>query len=76
MERENVWSKDFTLITVGTIISAIAWQTINLPLSLMVFDETGSTLMSAILFISGMIPSVILPILIAPLIDRNPKREQ
>ncbi len=74
MERENVWSKDFTLITVGTIISAIAWQTINLPLSLMVFDETGSTLMSAILFISGMIPSVILPILIAPLIDRNPKK--
>ena len=75
MERKNVWTKDFTLITIGTIISAIAWQTINLPLSLMVFDETGSTLMSAILFISGMIPSVILPILIAPIIDRNPKKK-
>lgn len=74
MERKNVWSKDFTLITIGTIISAIASQTISLPLSLMVFDETGSTLMSAILFISGMIPSVILPILIAPIIDRNPKK--
>lgn len=74
MERNNVWSKDFTLITIGTIISAIAWQTINLPLSLTVFDETGSTLMSAILFIASMVPSVILPILIAPLIDRNPKK--
>ena len=69
-----MWSKDFTLITIGTIISAIAGQTISLPMSLMVFDETGSTLLSALLFIAGMIPSVVLPILIAPLIDRYPKK--
>ena len=75
MKRENVWSKDFTLITVGTIISAIGGQTISLPMSLMVFDETGSTLLSAFLFIVGMIPSVILPILIAPFIDRYPKKK-
>ncbi|HLS53460.1 MAG TPA: MFS transporter, partial [Tissierellaceae bacterium] len=74
MKRENVWSKDFTLITIGTVISAIAWQTINLPLSLTVFDETGSTFLSAILFIASLAPSVVLPILIAPLIDRNPKK--
>lgn len=74
MERRNVWSKDFTLIIVGTIISAIGGQTISLPMSLLVFDETGSTLLSAFLFISGMIPSVILPILIAPVIDRFPKK--
>lgn len=75
MKRENVWSKDFTLITIGTIISAIGGQTISLPMSLMVFDETGSTLLSAILFIAGMIPNVILPVLIAPFIDRYPKKK-
>lgn len=74
MKKYNVWTKDFTLITIGTIISAIAGQTISLPLSLMVFDETGSTLMSAFLFIGAMIPNVILPILIAPLIDKYPKK--
>lgn len=74
MKTKNVWTKDFTLITVGTIISAIAGQTISLPLSLMVFDETGSTFLSAILFIASMIPNVLLPILIAPIIDRNPKK--
>lgn len=74
MERGNVWSKDFTLIIIGTVISAIGGQTISLPMSLLVFDETGSTLLSAFLFISGMIPSVILPILIAPVIDRFPKK--
>lgn len=74
MERSNVWSKDFTLIIVGTIISTIGGQTISLPMSLLVFDETGSTLLSAFLFISGMIPSVVLPILIAPIVDRFPKK--
>lgn len=75
MERKNVWSRDFTLITVGTIISAIGGQAISLPMSLMVFDETGSTLLSALMFIAGLIPNVLLPILIAPLIDRNPKKK-
>ena len=74
IEKENVWSREFTLITIGTIISAMAGQTINLPMSLMVFDETGSTLLSAFLFIAGMIPGVLLPILIAPVIDRYPKK--
>ena len=75
MERQNVWSKDFTLITVGTVISAIGGQAISLPMSLMVFDETGSTLLSGFMFIAALLPNVILPILIAPFIDRNPKKK-
>ncbi len=75
MERQNVWSKDFTLITVGTIISAIGGQAISLPMSLMVFDETGSTLLSGFMFIAALLPNVILPILIAPFIDRYPKKK-
>jgi MFS family permease len=74
MMRKNVWSKNFTLITIGTIISAIAGQAISLPLSLIVFDKTQSTLLSAILFVVGIIPNVILPILIAPIIDRTNKK--
>lgn len=74
LNRKNVWTKDFTLITIGTIISAIAGVTISLPLSLLVFDETGSTLLSAYLFIAIMLPNVILPILVAPIIDRFPKK--
>ncbi|NMA87492.1 MAG: MFS transporter, partial [Tissierellia bacterium] len=75
MERRNVWSKDFALITVGTVISAIGGQAISLPMSLMVFDETGSTLLSGIMFIAALLPNAILPILIAPFIDRNPKKK-
>lgn len=72
--RKNVWSKDFTLITIGTVISIIGSTVIRLPLSLLVFDETNSTFLAALLFITGLIPSVIIPIIIAPVIDRNPKK--
>jgi len=72
--RKNVWSKDFTLITIGTVISIIGGTVIRLPLSLLVFDETNSTFLAALLFIIGLVPSVIIPIIIAPIIDRNPKK--
>ncbi|HOC07043.1 MAG TPA: MFS transporter [Bacillota bacterium] len=75
MKRTNVWSKDFTLITIGTVISAIAGQTISLPFSLMVFDQTQSAFLSAIMFVSGMLPNFILPLFIAPLIDRGNKKK-
>jgi MFS family permease len=75
MKRKNVWSKDFTLITAGTIISAIAGQAIYLPFSLLVFDQTQSALLSAIMFVSGMLPNFILPLFIAPLIDRGNKKK-
>lgn len=74
MQRKNVWSKDFSLITVGTIISSIAGQAITLPFSLLVFDQTQSTLLAAIMFVSGALPNFLLPLFIAPLIDRGNKK--
>lgn len=74
MQRKNVWSKDFSLITVGTVISSIAGQAITLPFSLLVFDQTQSTLLAAIMFVSGALPNFLLPLFIAPLIDRGNKK--
>lgn len=75
MKRNNVWSRDFSLITVGTVISAISGQTLSLPFSLMVFEQTQSAFLSAIMFVSGMLPNFILPLFIAPLIDRGNKKK-
>ena len=75
MENYTVWSRNFKLITLSTIIFAIAGEAINLPLSLLVFDETQSTFLSAIMIISSMLPDVILPIFVAPFIDRYSKKK-
>ncbi len=45
------------------------------PLSLMVFKETESTFLSALLAISGILPDVIIAPLISPIVERNDKRK-
>ncbi len=72
--NKGLWTKDFTLITIGTVISVIASQVISLPISLLVFDETKSTLLSSFIFIANLLPSTLIPILIAPLVDNAPKK--
>ncbi len=72
--KQTLWTKNFTLITFGTIISAIASQVISLPMSLMVFDETKSAFLAALIFIFKTIPFVVIPLLVAPFVDNLPKK--
>lgn len=73
--KSKLWTKDYSLLTVTTILSAIGGEAITFPLSLLVFDETGSPLLSAIIFVAGFAPDIILGVLIAPLVEKwNKKR--
>ena len=74
-KQATLWTKDFSCITVATILSAIGGEAMNLPLSLLVFEETQSTFLAALLLICGMLPDVFLPILVAPVIDRGSKKK-
>ena len=71
----RLWTKDFSCITIATVLSAIGGEAMNLPISLLVFDETKSTLLSALILVCGMLPDMILPILVAPLIDKGGKKK-
>lgn len=71
----GLWTKNFTIITLGTMISAIGGTAMGLGLSLVVFDQTKSTWLSAVFAVMPTLPGITLPILLAPLIDRvNRKR--
>lgn len=74
-KNNKLWTKDFSCITVATILSAIGGEAMNLPISLLVFDETKSTFLSALIMICGMLPDIILPVIIAPFIDRGNKKD-
>ncbi|HWT76550.1 MAG TPA: hypothetical protein VN258_17775 [Mobilitalea sp.] len=60
---------------VATVLSAIGGEAMNLPISLLVFDETKSTFLSALIMICGMLPDILLPIFIAPIIDKGTKKK-
>lgn len=74
-QKKTVWTKDFSCITVATILTAIGGEAMNLPISLLVFDETQSTLLAALVMVCGMLPDIILPVLVAPFIDKGEKKK-
>lgn len=74
-KKGSLWTKDFTCITAATVLSAIGGEAMNLPVSLLVFEETRSTFLAALIMVCSMLPDTILPILIAPLIDRGGKKK-
>ena len=73
-KTNTVWSGDFTKITAATVLSLIGGEVMNLPVSLLVYDQTKSTLLSALIYVSGILPDVLLPVLLAPLVDRGKKK--
>lgn len=71
---KTLWTKNFTIITIGTIISAIGAAAMNLVLSFVVFDETQSTFLSGSFAALSMIPAVILPLISSVWLDRVPRK--
>ncbi|NLA78755.1 MAG: MFS transporter [Erysipelothrix sp.] len=67
---QTLWTKNYTTITIGTIISAIGGVGINFALSVLIYNNTQSTLLSAIFAAVIMLPNFLLPLFVGPIIDR------
>lgn len=76
MKKKNrgLWTGDFTRITFSSIISGIGGEAMSLPISLLVFEKTQSTLLAALIWVCEMLPDILLPVFAAPLIDRGNKK--
>lgn len=74
MKKPTLWSRNFTLITVGTFMSATGGAAMNVALGLVVFDNTASPWMTGLYQALSLLPAVILPVLLAPALDRYPRK--
>lgn len=72
--KKTLWTRNFTCITLATFLSIIGGEVMTVPLSLLVFEQTQSTLLSSIIFICGILPDVLLSVLVAPFIDKGNKK--
>lgn len=72
---QKLWSKDFTIITIGSVVSMFGNNIANFALSLFVLDYTKSTLMFALYMILYTIPQLILPSLAGPFVDKFSRRK-
>lgn len=68
--KQTLWTKNFIIITAGTIISAIGGTAMSFAMSFVVFDNSQSTLLAGIFSAVSLIPALILPVVVSPYLDR------
>ena len=74
MKNETLWTRDFTVITIATAFGAVGNIAGGFALSFLVFEETASTLAAAVTVALRVVPGFIIPVFIAPLMDRLPRK--
>ncbi len=73
-QQPSLWTRDFTLITLATVLGAAGAIAGDFALSFYVFDETGSTLASALVIAIQLVPHVFVPLAVSPFMDRLPRK--
>lgn len=75
MKRQTLWTYDFTVITIGSLISLVGNSMSNFALSLVVLDYTGSTFFYMLFNVSFQLPIMICPVLAGPYLDRVSRKK-
>lgn len=70
-----LWTRDFTIITVGSIVSMLGNSMAGFAMSLMILDYTGSTMLYAIYMMMYTIPQLITPIISGAILDRFSRKK-
>jgi MFS family permease len=74
--RDNpLWTRDFTIITLGTVVSMLGSTLTWFAMDLMVLDYTGSTLLFAVYSMVYMLPNALAPVLVGPFLDRFSRKK-
>ncbi len=72
--RKTLWTKNYTLLFFASAVGCAGGIAGGFALSFLVFDETGSTLASALIMAIQVIPGAIIPLVATPWMDRLPRK--
>lgn len=73
-QRNTLWNRNFLLLKGASTLGIIGNIAGQFALSFFVFDQTKSTLASALIIALPMIPGILMPFLVAPWMDRLPRK--
>jgi MFS transporter, DHA3 family, macrolide efflux protein len=73
--NNKLWNRNFSIITIGSIISMMGNSVSNFALGLVVFHHTNSTLLYSLFIILNTIPKIIVPMLVGPFVDRSSRKK-
>ena len=69
-KKPTLWTKNFTILSLGTVVSTLGNAVSGFAICLLVLDYTGSTLLYAVFNVVYNLPKVIMPFLAGPYLDR------
>lgn len=73
--KYKLWTKDFTLITIGTIISMFGHAVATFTAGLIVYQVTDSTLLYSIYTAISLLPYIIVSFFAGPIADRFSRKK-
>lgn len=73
-QRAPLWTRDFTTIMLGSIVSMLGGSMAGFAISLFVLDYTGSPVYYALYIFLHTLPQIAAPLLAGPLMDKFSRR--
>ncbi len=71
----RLWTRDFTIITLGTVVSMLGNSVSGFAISLLVLDYTNSVLLYALYMVAYSLPKIIMPLLAGPYLDNYSRKK-
>lgn len=68
--KNKLWTRDFTIITLGSIISMLGNAVSGFAIGLVVLDYTNSTFLYALFMVVYNFPKIVIPLFAGPYLDR------
>ena len=74
-QQNTLWTRDFTIITIGSVISMLGNSMMGFAMSLMVLDYTNSSMLYAIYMALFTLPQLVTPIISGAILDRFSRKK-
>ena len=74
-KQNTLWTKDFTIITLGSVVSMLGNALSGFAMSLMVLDISGSTFLYAIYIVMYTLPQLVMPMFGGAFLDRFSRKK-
>jgi MFS transporter, DHA3 family, macrolide efflux protein len=72
--KNKLWTRDFTIITLGTVVSMFGNAVAGFAIGLLVLDYTDSILLYSVFMVCYSLPRIVLPMFAGPYLDRFPRK--
>ncbi|MGM9607550.1 MAG: MFS transporter [Oscillospiraceae bacterium] len=74
-KSNTLWTYDFTVITLGSVVSMVGGALSGFAISIMVLDYTGSTFLYVLFNVCFQLPMLVCPLLAGPYLDRMSRKK-